>query len=208
VSGSANALGVYVPVGHQITGIPDALYPAPDSLIRRILEFDKDFRPLWVNQWWKSPNGGIVKTGHHMLARYVPNPRSARRVIKGLVLPTVKTYGVYFKPPILEALLLDGLSQTERDNGALPRYVPFTSVLVENMRANMWRRNNLNTDERVDAAERREEEETARKRKRNDDESNYRRRHDSHRFPVNGWKAPRVFVSDTLVKLREAAGMA
>lgn len=181
------------------------MYPAPDSLIRHILEFDKDFRPLWVNQCWKSPNGGIVKTGHHMLARYVPHPRAARRVIKGLTLPTTKLFGVTYQPPILEALLLDGLSDEERDRGVLPNYVPFTGVLVENMRAMMWRRNNIHPDDRAADMERREAEAEARAKKASDDRAMYAQKHDAHRFPKNDWINPRVFVSDTLVKLREAA---
>jgi hypothetical protein len=208
MSGSANALGVYVPVGHSITGIPDAMYPAPDSLVRRILKFDPAFRPLWVNQWWKSPNGGIVKTGHHMLARFVPHPRSPKRVIKGLLLPSYKLYGVEFRPPILEALLLDGLSDEERNRGVLPKYVPYTGVLVENMREMMWRRNNIHPDDRAKAMVEKPEAAENRHWENVLAETSYRMKHDAHRFPKNGFIAPRVFVSDTLIKLREAAGAA
>ena len=151
---SANELGLYTRIGAQISCVPDPVYPAPVHLVRQIRrEFDPGFIPLWCNIWWKSPNGGVVKTGHHMLARHVLHPRAHAPVIKGLLLPLTPTYGLVWRPPILLATILDGLSDEERNQGALPRYVPFDGSVVQSMRYAMHRRDNVHPVVRVAEAE-------------------------------------------------------
>lgn len=203
---SANDLGVHVRVGSSISAVPDPLYPVPTHLVRLVRrEIDPHFVPLWANIWWKSPNGGLVKTGHHMLARHVRNPHHGAPVIKGLLLPSNRLHGIKYEQPILEANMLDGLTDEERSKGTLPHYVPFDRTVVEVMRWAMWRRNNVTPDERAMAVEEAAAAEEARVSKSLHSEMSYARHHDGNRLRRAAGKADRVYVSDTLVRLREIA---
>jgi hypothetical protein len=156
---SANELGLYERVGAQITCVPDPVYSIPVHLLRQIhREIDPAFRPLWVNILWKSPNGGVVRTGHHLIARHVLHPIAGAPVIKGLLLPTTNLYGIEWRQPILIATVLDGLSDQERNRGVLPRYVPFDARIVKSMKYAMWRRNNVSANERANQNDQAEQE--------------------------------------------------
>jgi hypothetical protein len=198
----------YTPVGSVVSGVPDPMYPAPEALIRRIrAEIDPHFVPLWVNKWWKSPNGSLVKTGYHMIARHVRNPHFRAPVIKGLLLPTTKSYGIRYENPILMALSMDGLSPDESIAGHLPRYEAFTNQTFNAMKKAMWLRNNESADVQSDdlGTEVKTTEEKVWTSV--DQEATYRHQNDGLQFRKGTGAADSVYVSSTLVKLREAAGM-
>lgn len=185
------------------------MYPAPEGLIKRIRsEIDPAFVPLWCNKWWQSPNGGLVKTGYHIIARHVPHPRHRAPVVRNLVLPTNRTYGINYENPILLCLSMDGLSDDERNRGCLPRYEPFTGDTFRAMKKAMWTRNNKRPDETVDEWVNSEKEREAKVWKSVSDEADYRHQHDGVQFRKGTGAADRVYVSDTLIKLRDIAGSA
>lgn len=191
-----------------MSAIPDAVYPAPDSLVRRIRsEIDKDFVPLWVTYEFKHDvTGGTVRTGHHVLARHVKHPRFKAPVVKNLVLPSSQVNGIRYEQPILQCFILDGLSDEERNKGCLPKYVPMNNELFHSLKQAMWLRNNQSIDETADQAEQAEEEAYNKHWRDKHKEFSYRRKNDSLRFRQSLGTADRVYVSDTLVRLREIAG--
>lgn len=194
---SANALGLHTKVGSQISCVPDPVYAAPAHLVRRVCrELDPSFRPLWVNILWRSPNGGLVKTGHHMLARHVLHPLRRAPIVKGLLLPTLPTYGLHWRPPILLATILDGLSDEERNQGVLPRYVPFDEDVVASMRFAMHRRNNVAAKDRADQAEQAETERVRRAEAAIASETAYRKQQESLRIKRHLGLADFVYVTD------------
>jgi hypothetical protein len=198
----------YTPVGSVVSGVPDPMYPAPEALIRRIrAEIDPHFVPLWVNKWWKTENGSLVKTGYHMIARHVRNPHFRAPVIKGLLLPTTKTYGIRYEAPILMALSMDGLSDDESIAGQLPRYEPFSNQTFNAMKKAMWLRNNKSADQESDDLGNAVKEAEAKVWQSVSEEADYRHKNDGLQFRKGYGTADSVYVSSTLVKLREAAGM-
>jgi hypothetical protein len=204
---SAKDLGLHVQIGYEIVA-QSVAYPFPAHYCRQIREeIDPSFVPLWINKLWRTPNDGQVWTGHHMLARYVPVPRESAPRIKFLTLPSCRTYGIRYENPLLECDILDGLTDKERNQGVLPRFEQFTGRHLEAMRRAMWLRNNLSAEERMAAMQALEQERELRARKSNDSEAEYRRHHDEGRLNRLAGHGDRVFVSDTLKTLREAAGM-
>lgn len=202
---SANELGLHTRVSGCIKVQGDEPFPQHYvDLIRQ--EIDPDFVPLWAETVWRTPNGGIVKTGCHVLARHVPHPRAGASTAK-VQLPAEPVYGIKYQHPIVVAVILDGLTEDERDRGDLPRYEPITRQVVESMRRAMWLRNNGSLEDRIRAFEEADALEEAAESKRVAQEIAYRQRHDSLRLRKVMGKADSVFVSESLVKLREAAGM-
>lgn len=192
---SAADLGVHTLIGGQVSCVPDALYPADAGLVARIRqEIDPQFRPLWVTNFWRSPGGAVVRVGHHMVARYVPHPYLFAPTIRHLMLPTFPHYGIHWRTPIVEAYLLDGITDEERDRGMLPRYEPFSDRHFQTLKASMWARNNKRQAERNaerDAAH------LASKQARDKAavrEANYRHAHDGNRLRRDLGLADRVYV--------------
>lgn len=203
---STKDLGLCRRVGYQISAC-SSVYPFPSHYVKQIRnEFDPSFVPLWIQTTWKTPNDGLVQTGCHMLARFVRHPRAGANVVEHLLLPTSRTYGIKYEVPILQALMLDGLTEEERDRGELPRYEPITRERVEGMRRAMWMRNNKGTKRWKAEIDRIQALEILRNQEATDKELAYRRHHDALRLRCVNGTAARVFVSDTLKTLREAAG--
>lgn len=146
----ANALGIYTPLGYHYSAIPDAMYPPDPGLVREWRRIDPAFRLLWKTVIWRSPNGGVFKTGHHVLARQVRNPHSAAPTCPGLLLPT-SPCSMSWVAPILAARTLDGLSDSEINRGCLPRYQPFDRQVVNSLRWVWWRRSHKTADEMAQA---------------------------------------------------------
>jgi hypothetical protein len=204
---TANELGLHVQLGYEIVA-KSVAYPFPEHYARQIrAEIDPDFVPLWINKLWRTPNDGIVWTGHHMIARHVRHPRSSAPLVKHLRLPMHREYGIRYENPILEADILDGITETERNQGVLPRYEPFTGKHLRTMAYAMWARNNKEGARRAQEQEQIAAAQIAAGRKAQASELAYRRRHDDGRLNRVAGKGDRVFVSDTLRQLRAAAGM-
>lgn len=197
---SATDLGLYSPLGYEIVA-QSAVYPFPEHYARQIRrEIDPNFVPLWLNKWWRSPNGGIVHTGHHYIARHVPHPKYGEGWIANLHLPAFSVYGIRYKTPIVEVDILEGITDQERDQGVLPRYEPFTGRNIQEMRRQMWKRNNERAETRGPEQEAIETERRERARRNNNSEAAYRRRHDRTRLLRAEGLADRAFVSHTLRK--------
>lgn len=199
----SNELGVHTTVGYCVT----ADYNFDSYWARRILaELDPFFRPLWVNILHRSPNGGFVWTGHHMLARYVPITRAQIAPIRNFLPPTSAVHGIRYENPIIEADLLDGLTDSERDLGVLPRYQPFTGERFRQMQYARWvLRNKTFKQRRRERQELREQQELEARRA---NENREKARAIERNFLVKRHTdmVDRVYVSDTLKQLRETAG--
>jgi hypothetical protein len=202
---TANELGVYRHVGGWVQGYPDG--PWPTAKIQDVIAFDPAFRLLWVVNVWKTPNEGIVKTGSYMIGREVKNPYASREWIKGLRLSQYPVDGVRYTRQIMAANILDGLTDSERNAGKLPRFEPFTSRHVESLRKAIWQVKHVSQDEEdaIEQAAADEAEQKAFRQIAKDREDEKRERALHNR--VKAGRAARTFVSDTLVKLRETAGM-
>ena len=196
---AANELGLNVEVGSVIT----ADYYFPEHLARRIrAEIDPNFRPLWVRYLWRTPNDGFVWTGHHILARHVPFPRSEQPPIPNLILPAPheKVHGVTYQAPIVMGRTLDGLTDEELQAGVLPRYEPFTENDLRDMRWAMWRRNNVRSADRIREGKEARRDGAAYNRRQSAARARYRVWNDRLRFKKHLGVADSVFVSHTLRK--------
>lgn len=161
-----NALGVYQLVGSQFSAIAPADHPEREREVRRIIRtLGSGYRPLWVTNIWRSPNGGLVRRCHHILGHYEPNPKRARNLITGLILPTTKLYGLEWRNPIFVDDLLDGLTNDEREligrpsvrpnvrgkRRVLPRYEPLDSRIISGLRRGRWEIDNVSTEDQTQA---------------------------------------------------------
>jgi hypothetical protein len=137
---SAADLGIFVRLGSTLTADYNI---SADVFFRIRREFDPNFRPLWSNVLWQSPNGSLFWTGHHVLARYVPHP-SAEHELAQVILPSTRVHGVTYKHPIVIANTLDGL--TDKERGRIPgRYVPIDERIFAYMKERAWRVRNMHT---------------------------------------------------------------
>lgn len=204
---SAKDLGVHRFVTGWIQCGPGADAPWPSHNIRLVHEFDPKFRLMWVVNVWKTPNDGIVKTGNYMLARQVVNPTATGDWIKNPRLPIGSVHGVSYRGPFLAASILDARTSSEMQHGVIPKFKPFTGREVETMRAAMWLRNNKSLDEREREASEAEAEAEKRAERTMHKEAIYRRQYDGVQLRKLVGKADRVYVSESLRKLREVAGV-
>jgi hypothetical protein len=201
----ANELGVHRFLDGWIQGFPPADGPWPVEMVKLVHEFDPKFRLMWVVNVWETPNKGIAKTGNYMIARQVINPVMTDEWIKNPVLPSRSSPAL--RAPFLSATILDARTDGEMQRGKLPKFEPFTRRHVESMRAAMWIRDNSTPDE-VD----RKVNETLAEEERKADramhaEAIYRRQNDRVQNRQHHGACDRVYVSDTLKQLREAAGV-
>ncbi len=204
---SANELGLHRRVGGRLCAQSET-YPFPEHYVRQIRrEIDPQFVPLWAETLWMTPNDGLVKTGCHVLARHVKHPKHRSMAARVEGMPIRSLYGIRYENPILVAAILDGLTDKDRDKGVIPKFEPITGQVIDSMRYAMWMRNNTSVDEQIAERERRAEEADKASTKSIASELAYRRQHDDLRIRRAQGKADRVYVSDTLTKLREAAGV-
>lgn len=203
----ANELGVHKFLDGWIQCFPPADGPWPVEMVRLAREFDPSFRLMWVVNAWETPNKGVVKTGNYMIARQVINPVMTDEWIKNPLTPSHSVGGVTYRAPFLSATILDARTDLEMQRGKLPKFEPFTRRHVESMRAAMWIRNNSTPDE----VERKADEVMAEEERKADREMHqeaiYRRQNDRVQNRSLHGACDRVYVSSSLVKLREAAGM-
>lgn len=205
---SANALGVHRRVGGCVTAVPDEMYPWPAHYVRQIREeIDPCFIPLWAVTLWRTPNDGFVTTSCHAVGRYVRNPLDGRNVLKNLHMPIRNHFGIHYQSPIVQGPIFDGLTEQERNKGVLPRYEPITGQIVGAMRVAMWKRNNQDIEARIREIEEYEDEQEKRRSLELSQSLAYKRKNDEAQWKQVRGQAGRVFVSETLIKLRETAGL-
>jgi hypothetical protein len=205
VNATANELGAHRWVAGWVQAYPEG--PWPVGRIKDVMAFDPDFRLLWVTNVWKTPNDGIVKTGSFMTGREVKNPFASKAWIKRLRLSQHKVSGVRYTRFTMHSDILDGLTEEERNLGALPRFVPFTSQDVESLRRDFWRTRNMSQAEEEAEANKAAEEAEHKALKAIVQDRDAEKRERALHNRVKAGKAARTFVSDSLIKLREAAGI-
>jgi hypothetical protein len=135
------------------------------------------------------------------MGHYDPNPTHKRRLIPGLVMPTVPRYGLHWENPIFEDDILDGLTDSQRVRGMVPKYQPLDMAVLDGIRRTIWERNRVNKEhpeKQADAVAASASEATAKAYTDVADEMAYRRHHDELRLKCVDGEADRVFVSQTL----------
>ncbi len=142
-----NSDGVWTLVSSTVSAVTPANYSSSEDVIRALLRVWPNFRPLWITNTYRSPNGGLKSVSFHAIAHYDPRGQFDKRIITGLVLPSTKLYGIEWKQPIYLDDIVDGLSNYERkfildpfavrsgdarlrQRRVFPRYQPLTHGLV------------------------------------------------------------------------------
>lgn len=194
---SANELGVYVLAGSQFSAIPPADYPQHEEYVRAILEMGSAYRPLWVTNFWRSPNGGVLRRCHHVMGHYQPNPTNPRRLLSGLLLPSHNLYGIEWRNPIYADDMLDGLTDFERTRTGkvLPRYEALSGGVVNGIRYYLWKKRNKSLEQQeieenaaLEQAEAKADEQLKR-------EAIYRKQHDRVQIGEAKGTIARTFVT-------------
>lgn len=150
----ANALGVHTLMGGVVTCFPPVSVPNDRDVARIIWrELEPDFVPLWITNDWRTPNYGVVRVHHVAIGRRVTDGTDSRLVkqFHHLLLPLHKVYGRTVKRPIVLVDILDGLSDEERNHGALPRWQPWDEQIVDWARYIGWKVRNESVNERFQA---------------------------------------------------------
>lgn len=144
-----NRLGTYKFMGGQISCVPPAVVPSLETEVRELREINPYFMPLWVTNQYRGPNGQVVRTYHFAVGAELADPLFPRKPIRGLLLPTSPVYGVLPRYPVVLYDILDGLTEEERNFGALPRYEHVTRLAIEFARAVDWHDRHKSREQRV-----------------------------------------------------------
>lgn len=209
---SAADLGQHVLLGCQFTAVPPPDYPAHDDVAKAILrEIRDNFRPLWVNQLWRTPNSGIVKRSLHVTGTYIPitrdrDPRKSGLLVKNLLMPTSSSLGIDWRAPIYIDDIMDGLTDDEKQvAGVLPRYTPLDWDVYAGMKRYLWQKRHapkpLTPEQEAKAEADKAAAEDKSLERAQVERVKYLKRHDRTNT-VNGVKSevPRTFVSHSLVQ--------
>lgn len=208
---SQTDLGVFRKVG-EVWSINNAIHPPDWNMVLRVRrEFDPFFVPLWIDKLWLSPNGGLIRTGHHVIGRCLPpalrltsawKRKGPVQIVKPVGIPITIPY------PVLPAYTLDGASRERVEKGGLPLYQDFDNGVLRTMRAAVWERNNVPPEEihrKDEETKARAAEETAR-RDADARRERLRERIEARKAKVFVSENQRTFVSEELLRLRALAG--